>query len=407
MIKRFHPSAAVLAAGYSSRMGTLKPLLPIGDHCALSHVLRTLKSAGINDTAVVTGYLREKLRPVITSEGATDVFNPDFDKGMLSSVKAGLNHFLHTGGVSGILLSPADCPLVLACTIRSILFEASENPDRFIVPCYKGKKGHPLWIPLSKFHEILSYDGSMGLKGITQKYDDEMIRLETQDEGTVLDMDTPEAYQKLLAYACRGANVGDFARLAKNRRFVLIRHGKTEQHKEKIFLGQYDPPLSGEGIVQANEAAFLLKSLSVKTDTIYSSDMKRAQTTAELIGKALDIPRICALPGLREMSLGAWDGKYISEIIKNYPEEYEKRGKNLLTYKFDNESENFYDLQYRVLDCVSEILQTDSRCDIVIVSHSGVIRALYGTLSGHDVEWGLSNLSPKHASITVFKEPFS
>jgi probable phosphoglycerate mutase len=68
----------------------------------------------------------------------------------------------------------------------------------------------------------------------------------------------------------------------------------------------------------------------VKTDTIYTSDLKRARDTAELIGKAAGIPNIAALPGLREMSLGAWDGRFISEIKDKYPEEYEKRGKTFL-----------------------------------------------------------------------------
>ncbi len=175
-------------------------------------MLKTIKSAGICDAAVVTGYLREELRPVIKSEGASEVYNPEYDKGMFSSIKAGLNHFMQLrGGVSGVLLWPADCPLVLKGTVRSILSAAEENPDRFIVPCYLGKKGHPLWIPSSMFNEILSYDGGMGLKGVTQKYGEKMFRLETQDEGIVLDMDTPEAYRKLLSYANRGGNAGDFA----------------------------------------------------------------------------------------------------------------------------------------------------------------------------------------------------
>ena len=104
------------------------------------------------------------------------------------------------------------------------------------------------------------------------------------------------------------------------------------------------------------------------------------------------------------MSLGAWDGRFISDIKTSYPEEYEKRGNNLLTYKFDTASENFYDLQYRVLDCVSGILRHDGRKDIIIVSHSGVIRVLYGNLKGHDIKWAIDELRPENGSVTVIEQ---
>jgi broad specificity phosphatase PhoE/CTP:molybdopterin cytidylyltransferase MocA len=400
MNEPFSPAAVVLAAGYSSRMGCFKPLLPIGAYCALAQVIRSLKSAGVKKVAVVTGYQREMLLPVIFEEGAEEAFNPDYDFGMFSSVKAGLSLITRQpDALSGILLSPVDCPLVSAETIRAVLGSAAQNPDCFIVPSYKGKKGHPLWIPAVRFPEILDYNGDMGLKGVTNRYDDKLIRLETDDEGAVLDMDTPEAYRKLLSYANRGGGVDAFASLAQNRRFLLIRHGKTEQHREKIFLGQYDPPLSEEGERQAAETARALMKLAPDTDTIYTSDLRRARRTAECIGVSL-LSRVIALPGLREMSLGSWDGQFISDIRRNYPEEYEKRGKHLLTYKPDLDSENFYDLQYRVLDCLCDLLKEDNRRDIVIVSHSGVIKALYGVLSGHDIAWALSACTPGYADIT-------
>ena len=55
-----------------------------------------------------------------------------------------------------------------------------------------------------------------------------------------------------------------------------------------------------------------------------------------------------------------------------------KKGK-IFSLQADTKAENFYDLQYRVLDCVSDILRQDENPDIIIVTHSGVIKVLYGS----------------------------
>ena len=89
------------------------------------------------------------------------------------------------------------------------------------------------------------------------------------------------------------------------------------------------------------------------------------------------------------MSLGEWDGKFISSIKERYPKEYEKRGKDIFRYKFDHTAENFFDLQYRVIKRLKKILEQDHRKDIVITAHSGVIRVIENNLKGLDVsdEW--------------------
>ena len=81
------------------------------------------------------------------------------------------------------------------------------------------------------------------------------------------------------------------------------------------------------------------------------------------------------------MALGAWDGRFISEIKALYPDAYKKRGENLLGFKFDNGSENFYDLQYRVIKCMENIVRNYPEGDLVIVAHSGVIKVMLSYLN--------------------------
>ena len=407
----------ILAAGYSSRMGDFKPLMPIGNMAAVEKVFDTLKKAEIQNLIAVTGYKRELMMPVLEKAQVREAYNPDFDLGMFTSIQAGIRLALSEsrGRVEGFFLMLADSPLIPPEVLREILEKHREEPDAFIVPCYRGKKGHPLFIPGIYAKEILTYEGDNGLKGITNKYEDRFIRLEVGDESVVLDMDTKEGYREILDFYQRQVTGTDkssgrsmqWRELLQGRRLFLVRHGQTRQHKEKIFLGQTDISLSEEGINQARQAGEKLKKYDVLTDRIYTSDLSRAYETAEVIGKILDDFHKATAngfhesqiyyvkdKGLREMSLGEWDGRFISEIKAEYPDEYRKRGENLLAYKYGNESENFFDLQYRVMKSFGGILRLENHeskllkekeggrylKDIVIVAHSGVMKVLLSNL---------------------------
>lgn len=414
-------AALILAAGYSSRMGAFKPLLPIGNMTALEQVSSALKTAGIKDIICVTGYQRELLRSFMAAEGITEAHNSDFAQGMFTSIQAGIRKVLEGPEAvpEGFFLMLVDCPLVPAGVMKQILERHQENPDAFIVPCFRGKKGHPLFIPGQYAEEILAYEGEGGLKAITNRHEDKLIRIEVETETVVLDMDTPEGYEEILSFYNRQIGTSDYGYESEleGKRLFLIRHGEIRQHKEKIFLGQADIPLSEKGVSQARKASEELKRYGVSVKRIYASDLSRALDTAEIIreglegagaegdgaGAAAEKKRrnimIVPVSRLREMSLGEWDGRYIREIREQYPDEYRKRGENLLTYKFGNESENFYDLQYRVMKGLKSILKEereaeDSSRDIVIVSHSGVINTILSELQHRELSEQIGNHIP-------------
>lgn len=457
----------ILAAGYSSRMGAFKPLLPIGDMTAIERVSAALKQAGIHSIIGVTGFQKELLSPIFASEGILEAYNPDFEQGMFTSIKTGikkaLNRLLPDLGrikapgaglpeaLDGFFLMPVDCPLVPPWVLEQILERHKEDPEALIVPCFRGKKGHPLFIPARYAEEILAYEGEGGLKAVTSRYEDRLIRLETGSEAVVLDMDTPEGYEEVLEYyerqlkrahgpdgmagACksgigkRGTGEAD-ARLEeepKGKRLFLIRHGEIRQHRGKIFLGQTDVPLSDTGKAQAAEAAKELERYGFSGNRIYTSDLSRAEETAEIIRDVLNGHRrreaqdsetqgtkagknpgvtVIPEPRLREMSLGEWDGRYISEIREEYPEEYKRRGEDLLTYKYGNDSENFYDLQYRVMKGFRSILKRereagDGKGDIAVVSHSGVISVIISNLRHTDLKDEIGSRMPNGGVIVI------
>lgn len=391
-------AAVILSAGYSSRMKRFKPLLKIGETTAVQKLIHSVKDAGIGRIVIVTGYSRELLQPVLDSEGCIEAYNADYDSGMFSSIKTGISKARELyPDAAGYLVMPVDCPLISGETVRTVAEHAGHDSggEDFFVPVFEGKKGHPLFVPKFYAEEICSYGGTGGLKAVTDKYWDRMVRIPVSDEGCLLDMDTPEGYSELLDFYRSGCMRKDLRDLACGRRIALVRHGETMQHAEKMFIGQYDVPLNEKGRVQIAQSAEQLAADFACPRVIYASDLSRTMESAEIILCTFreknneKYPEIVKAPGLREINLGKWDGQPVSRIKAEFPEEYRRRGEDMFIFKTGNKSENFYDLQYRAVKTLRKILENDDSKEIIIVAHSGVIRALQNNLEGKRVndEW--------------------
>lgn len=87
------------------------------------------------------------------------------------------------------------------------------------------------------------------------------------------------------------------------KRLLLIRHGETEWNAIRRLQGQQDIELSTNGCVQARALAPMVARLS--PDVAFTSDLRRARDTAELLGHSNAGLRV----GLREQSLGEWQGR--------------------------------------------------------------------------------------------------
>ena len=97
---------------------------------------------------------------------------------------------------------------------------------------------------------------------------------------------------------------------------ILARHGETDWNRDGIWQGHGDPPLNDLGRRQATELAGRLADVSI--DALYSSDLKRAYETAEIVARAKGLG-ITADPDLREMDVGSWSGLTSEEIATRFP----------------------------------------------------------------------------------------
>src|SRR5580692_578071 len=106
---------------------------------------------------------------------------------------------------------------------------------------------------------------------------------------------------------------------------LFIRHGETDWNRIKRIQGHIDIPLATTGLDQAQRLARRLAGEAGqggRLDAIYSSDLQRAQQTAQPIADALGLS-LNLREGLRERSYGAFQGYDRDEIAERYPDEYD------------------------------------------------------------------------------------
>src|SRR5580698_6897789 len=97
---------------------------------------------------------------------------------------------------------------------------------------------------------------------------------------------------------------------------LFIRHGETDWNRIKRIQGHIDIPLATTGLEQAQRLAHRLAgeaSQGATLDAIYSSDLQRAQQTAQPIADALGLP-LQLRESLRERLYGAFQGYDKDEI---------------------------------------------------------------------------------------------
>ena len=178
----------VLAAGLSSRSGQYKMTLPLGDKTVIEKSMEGMYEL-VSRILVVVGWNAERIRSLLGAYHKVEfVLNEDYRAGMFSSVKAGMAHV----GAPRFFLLPGDHPLIGAEVYSRMLATTGD----IVIPTFEGRKGHPVLFSSQLIPEILCYPNSATLRDyIRMKGHTEV---EVEQEGILIDLDTPEDYRALL-----------------------------------------------------------------------------------------------------------------------------------------------------------------------------------------------------------------
>ncbi|MDF2521530.1 MAG: Phosphoglycerate mutase [Clostridia bacterium] len=165
-------------------------------------------------------------------------------------------------------------------------------------------------------------------------------------------------------------------------RLYIVRHGQTEFNVEGRLQGRMDSPLTEKGLRDAEALGKYLSDISF--DMVLASPSKRAQRTAEIICSGKDIS-IQVEPDMREINLGSWEGRTKEEVLRAYPQEGEIFYNKPHLYK-PLEGDNYYDVQERAAAAVKRLADECQEGNILIVTHTVVVRAIVAYFMGYPME---------------------
>lgn len=180
----------ILAAGFSSRLGTNKMILDIYGKTIIERVVDSMYDV-CSSIFVVGGYNIDSIINVLNKYPKVNVvFNENYIDGMFSSVKEGLKYVRE----NRFFLIPGDYPAISKSLYESMLFEKGD----IIIPTYKGKRGHPVLMKSDLIKEVVDTQIYLNMKEFinTKSY----ITKEVLEEGILMDVDTIEDYEAVLSY---------------------------------------------------------------------------------------------------------------------------------------------------------------------------------------------------------------
>jgi len=134
-------SAILLAAGESTRMGFLKPLLDWHGVPLVGYQIRSLWDGGVSEIVVVVGHGHADVTPYVEAEGAKWVINPNYLDGKTTSIKVGLHAV--SRHATGFLLLSVDQPRPPS-VVKAVLDSHLERGAAVTSPRHKRRNGHPI-----------------------------------------------------------------------------------------------------------------------------------------------------------------------------------------------------------------------------------------------------------------------
>jgi broad specificity phosphatase PhoE len=162
---------------------------------------------------------------------------------------------------------------------------------------------------------------------------------------------------------------------------LLIRHGETKSNLLKVYAGWSDEPLTERGVHQAYHVGKLLATREI--DVIYTSPLRRAVQTAEIIAQQTQVP-VVQESGFIEMKMGPWEGKPEEQVVTTYPDAWRIWQTKPAELRLPRR-ETLGQLLDRVLDAFTRIKMCNHQGHIVVVTHYAVVRVALLHAWGRDL----------------------
>ncbi len=188
--------AILLAAGASTRMGTVKQLLPWKESTLLEHAIEQLRGAKIDELVVVLGANAEVIRAKITLPDVDFTVNSEWEKGMSTSIATGLRQMrAETPDIQSVLIALVDQPLLDSNYYNKLINIYIGNSFKIVSSKYSGRMGVPALFDRDYFENLMNLTGQEGARRLLRG---EVIPVgEVSAEELAVDLDTKAEYERI------------------------------------------------------------------------------------------------------------------------------------------------------------------------------------------------------------------
>jgi molybdenum cofactor cytidylyltransferase len=177
-------------------MGSPKALLQIKGNTFLQHIVDTVRRAGLENIIAVIGHDAENIRSKFPDNAVQFIVNENYQKGQLSSIQTVIKNIPKE--VDAILVCPIDRPLVSSGLVQNLLSEFIKSKPPVVIPIYDAKRGHPIIFSSSVFPELMRAPLDIGARAVVWAHHNEVVEVPTNEEGVLINIDTPELYEKYI-----------------------------------------------------------------------------------------------------------------------------------------------------------------------------------------------------------------
>lgn len=185
-------SAILLAAGESRRMGRPKLLLPFGGSTVLGQTIDNLVSSRVDEVVVVLGAREQEVGRAVAARPVRAVSNPDYRRGMSTSLICGLKQVSRRA--RWVMVALSDQPLVDTGTYNQLIEAAIGSEEGIVVPVYRGKRGNPIILSAAYRGELMSLEGDVGGREVIRGHPDDVLEVAVSCQGVVININTMAEY---------------------------------------------------------------------------------------------------------------------------------------------------------------------------------------------------------------------
>lgn len=188
-------SAIVLAAGTAKRMARPKQLLPLGNSTVLERAVDSILDSRIDEVIVVVGYLASEMANLLANRPVKIVVNPDYHRGMSTSIVSGLS--LVSESSKAVMIALADQPYIDSLIVNQLIEAHTTSNKGITLPVYKGKRGHPVIFDIKYKDELRALEGDVGGRQIINKHLEDVLEVAVNNDSVLVDIDTTNMYRRL------------------------------------------------------------------------------------------------------------------------------------------------------------------------------------------------------------------